>query len=50
MNRPSTYPREERSFPCQKCGTFVLRPNSDRFDDSICLNCWYGPVSGTKDA
>ncbi|WP_194474591.1 hypothetical protein [Bradyrhizobium sp. CCBAU 51753] len=44
MKQPSTYPRQPRTFFCQKCGARVYRPSSDRFDDSICLNCWYGPA------
>lgn len=42
MKRPSTYPRQERRFECQRCGADVYRPQSDRLDDLICLNCWYG--------
>lgn len=48
MNRLSTYPRQERRFYCQKCGCYVIRPDSDRFDDSICLNCWFGPARGSQ--
>jgi hypothetical protein len=46
MRAPSTYPRLRRRFVCQACGCDVERPESDRFDDSICLNCWYGRVRG----
>lgn len=42
MKKPSTYPREERRFACQKCGADVMRPAADRFEDFICLNCWHG--------
>ncbi len=44
MTRPSTYPRQERRFACQKCGADVMRPEADRFDDWICLNCRFGAV------
>lgn len=46
MRQPSTYPTRQRSFICQGCGAEVYRPESDRFDDSICLNYWFGPVRG----
>jgi hypothetical protein len=46
MKKPSTHPREPRHFICQGCGADVYRPESDRFDDNICLNCWYGRVRG----
>lgn len=44
VKQPSTYPRQARAFFCQKCGCFVGRPEGDRFDDFICLNCWFGRV------
>jgi hypothetical protein len=46
MTKPSTYPREPRRFFCQRCGCDVYRPESDRFDDWICLNCRYGRPAG----
>ncbi len=48
MNRPSTYPRQGRRFACQRCGADVMRPETDRFDDNICLNCWFGPVRAAQ--
>lgn len=42
MRRPTTFPRGGRSFICQRCGADVWRPESDRLDNNICLNCWHG--------
>jgi hypothetical protein len=44
MNQPSTYPRVPRRFNCLKCGCEVYRPESDRLDNWICLNCLFGRV------
>lgn len=44
MNLPSTYPRVPRHFTCLTCGCEVYRPETDRFDDSVCLNCRFGRV------
>jgi len=44
MKRPSKYPSQMQHFLCQRCGCDVYRPERDRFDDFICLNCWFGRV------
>jgi DNA-directed RNA polymerase subunit RPC12/RpoP len=49
MTRPSTYPRGGRAFICTRCGADVWRPETDRFDDWICLNCRFGRVRRSDD-
>lgn len=46
VNRPSTYPRQTQRFFCLRCGAYVVRPDADRFEAEICLNCWFGRVRG----
>jgi hypothetical protein len=48
--RPSTYQdRPELRFNCQRCGCEVYRPQRDRFDDWICMNCRFSRVQGAGD-